>query len=66
MMPRIARAFAGGDDRLITSIAKLAEEAGLRIIGVKDVAPEILVPEGARAVISLRRMTEPTSHARSI
>lgn len=47
MMPRIARAFAGGDDRLITSIAKLAEEAGLRIIGVKDVAPEILVPEGA-------------------
>ncbi len=46
MMPRIVRAFAGGDDRLISGIAKLAEEAGLRIIGVKDVAPEILVPEG--------------------
>ena len=46
MMPRIIRAFAGGDDRLISGIARLAEEAGLRIIGVKDVAPEILVPEG--------------------
>lgn len=46
MMPRIVRAFAGGDDRLISGIAKLAEEAGLRIIAVKDVAPEIIVPEG--------------------
>ncbi len=46
MMPRIIRAFAGGDNRLLSGIASLAEEAGLRIIGVKDVAPEILVPEG--------------------
>jgi len=46
MMPRIIRAFAGGDDRLISSIARLAEESGLRIIGVKDVAPGVLVPEG--------------------
>jgi UDP-2,3-diacylglucosamine hydrolase len=46
MMPRIIRAFAGGDNRLISGVARLAEEAGLRIIGVKDVAPEIMVPEG--------------------
>jgi len=46
MMPRIVRAFAGGDDRLLSGIAKLAEEGGLRIIGVKEVAPEIIVPEG--------------------
>jgi hypothetical protein len=46
MMPGIMRAFAGGDDWLISGIAKLAEEAGLRIIGIKDVAPEIVVPEG--------------------
>ncbi len=46
MMPRIIRSFAGGDDGLISGIASLAEEAGLRIIGVKDVAPEIMVPEG--------------------
>lgn len=47
MLPRIARAFAGGDDRLLSDIARLAEEGGLRIIGVKDVAPEIIVPGGA-------------------
>ena len=46
MMPRIVRAFAGGDDRLLSGIARLAEERGLHIIGVKDVAPEIIVPVG--------------------
>ncbi|MGB6537214.1 MAG: UDP-2,3-diacylglucosamine diphosphatase LpxI [Xanthobacteraceae bacterium] len=46
MMPRIIRAFAGGDDWLMSGIAKLAEEGGLRIIGVKNVAPEIVIPEG--------------------
>ncbi len=46
LMPRIVRAFAGGDDWLLSGIAKLAEEGGLRIIGVKEVAPEIVVPEG--------------------
>jgi len=47
MLPRIVRAFRGGDDRLISGFAGIAESAGLRIIGVKDVAPEIFVPEGA-------------------
>lgn len=47
MMPRIIRAFAGGDDRLLSGIAKLAEEGGLRIIGVKEVAPDIIAPAGA-------------------
>lgn len=47
MMPRIIRAFAGGDDRLLSSIAKLAEDGGLRIIGVKEVAPDIIAPAGA-------------------
>lgn len=46
MMPRIVRAFAGGDDRLLSGIARLAEEGGLQIVGLKEVAPEILVPEG--------------------
>jgi UDP-2,3-diacylglucosamine hydrolase len=46
MMPRIIRAYAGGDDRLLTGIASLAEQGGLRIIGVKEVAPDIIVPEG--------------------
>jgi UDP-2,3-diacylglucosamine hydrolase len=46
MLPRIVSAFAGGDDKLLSGIAKLAEEGGVRIIGVKEVAPEIIVPEG--------------------
>jgi UDP-2,3-diacylglucosamine hydrolase len=47
MMPRIVAAYAGGDNRLLSGMARLIEESGLRIIGVKDVAPEIIVPEGA-------------------
>jgi UDP-2,3-diacylglucosamine hydrolase len=46
LLPSMVRAFRGGDDRLLSGIARLFEQAGLRIIGVADVAPEILVPEG--------------------
>lgn len=46
LMPRIASIFRGGDDRLLSGIARLLEEGGVRIIGVDEVAPEIIVPEG--------------------
>jgi UDP-2,3-diacylglucosamine hydrolase len=46
LMPRIARVFRGGDDRLLSGIADLLEEGGLRIVGVHEVAPEVVVPEG--------------------
>ncbi|MDE1972275.1 MAG: UDP-2,3-diacylglucosamine diphosphatase LpxI [Hyphomicrobiales bacterium] len=46
VLPRIIRAFRGGDDWLLSGVAKLFEESGLRLIGVKDVAPEILMSEG--------------------
>lgn len=46
LMPRVVRAFRGGDDRLLTSIGKMLEELGLRLVGLHDVAPDILVPEG--------------------
>ena len=45
-MPRIIDFFRGGDDRLLSGVAKLLEERGVRIIGVDDVAPEVIVPEG--------------------
>jgi UDP-2,3-diacylglucosamine hydrolase len=45
-MPRIIRSFRGGDDRLLSGVADIFGEAGLRIIAVHDVAPEILVPDG--------------------
>ena len=46
LLPRIAGMFRGGDDRLLSGVAKLIEENGLRIIGLKDVASEIVAPEG--------------------
>jgi DUF1009 family protein len=47
LMPRLVRAFRGGDDRLLSGIASMAEDGGLRVIGVRDVAPEVFVPAGA-------------------
>ena len=46
LMPRIARAFRGGDDWLLSSIGKMMEEAGLRLVGLQDVASDIIVPKG--------------------
>lgn len=46
LVPRIARCFRGGDDRLLSGIAQLLENEGLRIVGLKDVAPDIIVPQG--------------------
>ena len=46
LMPRIATAFRGGDDHLLSSIARLFEREGFRLLGAHEVAPEILVPEG--------------------
>jgi DUF1009 family protein len=45
-MPGLVRAYRGGDDKLISGVAKIAESGGLRVVGIKDVAPEIFVPEG--------------------
>src|SRR5258708_6562827 len=45
LLPRIARAFRGGDDPLLSGIASMAGQGGLRVIGVRDVAPEVFVPE---------------------
>ena len=46
LMPRIIRAFRGGDDHLLSGIARCSKRAG-EMIGVNEVAPEIIVPAGA-------------------
>jgi UDP-2,3-diacylglucosamine hydrolase len=46
MMPRIVGAFRGGDDRLLSGVARMIESGGPRVVGVGDVAPEVIVPEG--------------------
>ena len=47
LMPRIIAAYRGGDDHLLSGIGKLFEEHGFRLFGAHEVAPEILIPEGA-------------------
>ncbi|MFY9770531.1 MAG: UDP-2,3-diacylglucosamine diphosphatase LpxI [Xanthobacteraceae bacterium] len=46
LMPRVIRFFRGGDDKLLSGVAGVVESGGLRVVGVKDVAPELFVPEG--------------------
>ena len=47
ILPRIAMAFRGGDNHLLSNIAKLVEEQGFTLRGAHEVAPEILAPRGA-------------------
>ena len=46
LLPRIIQAFKGGDDHLLSNVARIVEEQGLRLVGAHEVAPEILVPAG--------------------
>jgi DUF1009 family protein len=46
LLPRIARSFRGGDNRLLSAVADMIESGGVRVVGVEEVAPEIVVPEG--------------------
>lgn len=44
--PRIIAAFRGGDNHLLTGIGRIIEMQGFRMVGVRDVAPDLLMPEG--------------------
>ncbi len=46
MLPRALRAFRGGDDHLLSSMARLLEDEGFTLRGAHEVAPHILAPEG--------------------
>ena len=46
LLPRMIRMLRGGDDRLLSGVARLAEEGGLRVLGVQEMAPDIVVPDG--------------------
>ncbi len=45
-MPRIIRAFRGGDDHLLTGIGRIFEAEGFRLLGAHEVAPDITAPSG--------------------
>jgi DUF1009 family protein len=45
-MRRILASFRGGDDHLLSGIGRILEAQGFRMVGIKDVAPDLLMPEG--------------------
>src|SRR5947208_10418555 len=42
---RLWSAFRGGDDHLLSGVGRILEQDGFRMVGIKDVAPELLMPE---------------------
>jgi DUF1009 family protein len=42
----VLAAYRGGDDHLLSGIGGIFERDGFRMLGIKDVAPELLMPEG--------------------
>ena len=46
VLGRVWAAFRGGDDHLLSGIGKILEQDGFRMVGIKDVAPDLLMPEG--------------------
>jgi DUF1009 family protein len=43
---RVWAAFRGGDDHLLSGIGRIFEQDGFRMVGIRDVAPDLLMPEG--------------------
>lgn len=46
LLPKIARAYRGGDNTLLSGIAGLIEQEGFKVRGVHELLPELLMPEG--------------------
>jgi DUF1009 family protein len=46
LLGHVIRAFRGGDDHLLSGVGRMLEQDGFRMVGIKDVAPDLLMPEG--------------------
>jgi UDP-2,3-diacylglucosamine hydrolase len=46
VMRRVWAAFRGGDDHLLSGVGRILEQDGFRMVGIKDVAPDLLMPAG--------------------
>jgi len=46
VMGRVWKAYRGGDDHLLSGIGRIFEQDGFHMVGIKDVAPDLLMPEG--------------------
>ncbi|MEP2707843.1 MAG: UDP-2,3-diacylglucosamine diphosphatase LpxI [Roseibium sp.] len=45
-LPRIFRTLTGGDDSLLSKVIRFFEDEEFRVVGIKDVAPELLAASG--------------------
>jgi UDP-2,3-diacylglucosamine hydrolase len=46
VIPQVLASFRGGDDHLLSGIGRILERDGFRMLGIRDVAPDLLMPEG--------------------
>jgi len=46
VLPRVLPAFRGGDDHLLSGVGRLFEGEGFQMVGIRDLAPDLLLPEG--------------------
>jgi DUF1009 family protein len=46
VMGHVLAAFRGGDDHLLSGIGRILERDGFRMVGIKDIAPDLLMPAG--------------------
>ena len=46
LMPQIVRLYRGGDDHLQSGIGRLFEQYGFRLVGPREIAPELTMPLG--------------------
>jgi len=52
VLGRIWASFRGGDDHLLSGIGRIFEQDGFRMVGVSDVAPDMLMPEGCITLLT--------------
>jgi DUF1009 family protein len=46
VMGNLVASFRGGDDHLLSGVGRIFEQSGFRMIGVKDAAPDLMMPAG--------------------
>jgi DUF1009 family protein len=46
VMGNLIASFRGGDDHLLSGVGRIFEQDGFRMVGVKDAAPDLLMPAG--------------------
>jgi DUF1009 family protein len=51
VLRQVWAAFRGGDDHLLSGIGRILEREGFRIVGIKDVAPDLLMPAGCLTAV---------------